>query len=30
MLGDNVVKANLVKFDNDFSGLGVEGGTLLQ
>jgi len=30
MLGDNVVQANFVQFNNDFSGLGDEFGMFLQ
>jgi len=26
IFGENVVKANFVEFNNDFTGLGVEGG----
>lgn len=29
-LGDNVAKSNFVQLKNDFAGLGVEGGMLLQ
>jgi len=29
-LGDSIVNANFVQFDNDFTGLGVEVGMLLQ